>query len=124
LPYMREYPKKFDNKAKNRLLRLKLIEGNTNFQFYEAFIHLLYIKNRATGWNSLAALYFEFFIYGLKERTNPNPAPIGTGFGFACFSGDEEDRTPDLSDANCTLSRMVRFSPIRAGGVNRGFFTL
>jgi len=50
-------------------------------------------------------------IYCLKEITNPNPSPIGTGFGFACFGGPEGARTLDLTDANRALSRMVRFSP-------------
>ena len=27
-------------------------------------------------------------------------------FGFACFGGDEEDRTLDLTDANRTLSQL------------------
>jgi len=39
-----------------------------------------------------------------------------------CFGGDEEDRTPDLTDANRTLSRMVRFSPVRVGGLTALLF--
>ena len=48
------------------------------------FICMIY-KNRAAEWNSLAALFYEFFVYCLKEITNPNPSPTGTGFGFVVF---------------------------------------
>lgn len=31
---------------------------------------------------------YELSIYCLKEKTNPNPSPIGTGFGFVVFGAD------------------------------------
>lgn len=42
-----------------------------------------------------------------------------TEFGFALFGGDEEDRTPDLTDANRTRSQL-RYAPVSP---NKKYYT-
>ena len=49
---------------------------------------------------------------GTADKTiNPNPRPIGKGFGLYCVGGPEGIRTLDLSDANRTLSQLS-YKPI------------
>ncbi len=47
-----------------------------------------------------------YFVLSQKQKTNPNPSPIGTRFGFVCCGGDKRDRTADLLNAIQALSQL------------------